>query len=224
MEKVGLKNLSPNWESIGKPLKRPLKEAILLSLNIIPDWEKYRKNLPSKLDLKINFDYVPRLQLAIEWALEANFMVNLKRTKDITESDLVYLPEFVNWATTKQNWEMPLEFRALAKSSEISQSLTSAKVTQKWELKPGKAYPGYRLALFHFLEKEYKDGKEYPPNAYDFIAKLKQDVDANQAPEDIFVRNKGIDYKTKDGATKKADLKTINQAINNLIIKLSEDE
>ena len=114
MEKVGLKNLSPNWESIGKPLKRPLKEAILLSLNIIPDWEKYRKNLPSKLDLEINFDYVHRLQLAIEWGLEANFLVNLKRTMDITESDLVYLPEFVNWAVTKQNWEMPSEFRAMA--------------------------------------------------------------------------------------------------------------
>ena len=34
MEKVGLKDLAPNWESIGKPLKRPLKEVILLSLNI----------------------------------------------------------------------------------------------------------------------------------------------------------------------------------------------
>lgn len=224
MEKVGLKDLAPNWESIGKPLKRPLKEAILLSLNVIPDWEIYIKNLPSKVDLQINFDYVMRLQLAKEWALEANFLVNLKPTKDITENDLVNLSEFVNWAIAKQNWEMPLEFRALANSSEISQLLTSAKVTPKWELKPGKAYPGYRLVLFQFLEKEHKDGKEYPPNAYDFIAKLKQDVETNQAPEDIFIRSKGIDYKTKDGVTKKADLKTINQAINNLIIKLSEDE
>jgi hypothetical protein len=224
MEKVGLKDLAPNWESIGKPLKRPLKEAVLLSLNIIPDWESHRKNLPPKSDLQINFDYVPRLQLSIEWALEANFLVNLKRTKDITENDLVYLSEFVNWAITKQNWEMPLEFRALANSSETSQLPTSKKVAQTWELKPGKAYPGYRLALFQFLEKEHKDGKEYPPNAYDFIAKLKKDVQANQAPEDIFIRSKGIDYKTKDGAIKKADLKTINQAIKNLITRLSEDE
>lgn len=114
MEIVGLKNLAPNWESIGRPLKRPLKEAILLSLNIIPDWEIYRKNLPPKSDLQINFDYVPRLQLAMEWALEANFLVNLKPTKDITENDLVYLSEFANWAITNQNWEMPSEFRAMA--------------------------------------------------------------------------------------------------------------
>ena len=130
MEKVGLKNLSPNWASIGKPLKRPLKEAILLSLNIIPDWEKYRKNLPSKSDLQINFDYVPRLQLAIEWALEAKFLVTLKRTKDITESDLVYLPEFVNWAITKQNWEMPSEFRAMALGAK-SEALMPTKASQK---------------------------------------------------------------------------------------------
>lgn len=129
MEKVGLKDLAPNWGSIGKPLKRSLKEAILLSLNTIPDWEIYIKNLPSKSDLDINFDYVHRLQLAIEWALEANFLVNLKRTKDITENDLVNLPEFVNWAVTKQNWEMPSEFRAMASAK--SEALIPTKASKK---------------------------------------------------------------------------------------------
>lgn len=135
MEKVGLKDLAPNWESIGKPLRRSLKEAILLSLNTIPDWEKYIKNLPSKLDLQINFDYVMRLQLAKEWALEANFLVNLKPTKDITENDLVYLSEFVSWAITKQNWEMPVEFRAMASVAK-SDALMPAKVSNKRGRRP----------------------------------------------------------------------------------------
>jgi hypothetical protein len=129
MEKFGLKDLAPNWESIGKPLKRPLKEAILLSLNIIPDWESHRKNLLPKSDLQINFDYVPRLQLAIEWALEANFLVNLKPTKEITENDLVYLSEFANWAVTKQDWKMPSEFRAMASAK--SEVLIPTKASKK---------------------------------------------------------------------------------------------
>ena len=151
----------------------------------------------------------------------------------------ILVQRFLRWLKNEDmGWDLPKELGAyiekLDKPNEphwaqglvdnLNNKLTQPKVTQKWQLKPGKAYPGYRLALFEFLEKEYKDGKEYPPNAYDFIAKLKQDVKANQVPEDIYVRNKGIDYKTKDGVTNKADLKAINQAIDNLIIKLSEDE
>lgn len=224
MEKVGLKDLAPNWESIGTPLKRSLKEAILLSLNIVPDWESHRKNLPPKSDLQINFDYVPRLQLAIEWALEANFLVNLKPTKDITENDLVYLSEFADWAIKNQNWKMPLGFRALAKSTEVAQFFTSEKAIQKWKLKPGKVYPGYRLTLFEFLEKEYNDGREYPPDAYGFIAKLKEDIANGIEPENIWIKRYAIQYKIKSGKTKEADLKSINQAIGDLIIRLSEDE
>jgi hypothetical protein len=85
--------------------------------------------------LQINFDYVPRLQLAIEWALESNFLVNLKRTKDITENDLVYLPKFVNWAITKQNWEMPIEFRAMASVAK-SDALMPIKASNKRGRRP----------------------------------------------------------------------------------------
>jgi hypothetical protein len=100
----------------------------------------------------------------------------------------------------------------------------SAKVIQKWKLKPGKVYPGYRLPLFEFLKKEYDDGRECPPNAYDFIAKLNEGIANGIEPENIWVKRYGIEYKIKSGKTKEADLKTINQAIKDLIIKLPEDE
>ena len=166
-----------------------------------------------------------RLQLAKEWALEANFLVKLKRTKDITENDLVYLPEFVNWAITNQNWEMPLEFRALAKINEITNlPIKTKSEIQQWQLKPGKIYPGYRLALFEFLKQEFVSGKVDPPNAHDFIAKLKEDVANGIKPVNIFTKRYGIEYKIKTGESRNAELKSINQAIGNLIIKLSEDE
>ena len=100
----------------------------------------------------------------------------------------------------------------------------SAKENQKWKLKPGKTYPGYRLPLFEFLKQEFANGKEDPPNAYDFIAKLKEDLDNGITLENIWVRRYGIDYKIKSGETKQADLKAINQSIGDLIIKLPEDE
>jgi hypothetical protein len=107
---------------------------------------------------------------------------------------------------------------------EITQLPVSAKVIQKWKLKPGKVYPGYRLPLFEFLKKEYDDGRECPPNAYDFIAKLNEGIANGIEPENIWVKRYGIEYKIKSGKTKEADLKTINQAIKDLIIKLPEDE
>ena len=125
-------DLKPNWESIGKPLKSSLKDAILLSLGVIPDWEIYAKNIPSKKHLEINFDYVHRLKLAIDWALEANFLVSLKRTKDISEIDEIYIPVFVNWVLEKQSWETPEEFRKLG-SSKIKNNLKTISEKLDWK-------------------------------------------------------------------------------------------
>jgi hypothetical protein len=219
-----LEKLVPDW-SYWDCDHLSLQDAICLSVNITPDWAKYTKDIGRKNVLDISFKYSPRLTNALNWAQNAECPWRYDHPNGFKETNQVKLSEFARWVVAeKPDWAIPDEFRALAKFSETSQLLKSAKVIQKWQLKPGKAYPGYRLALFEFLEKEFKDGKEYPPKAYDFIAKLKQDVKANQAPEDIFVRNKGIDYKTKNGATNKADLKAINQAIDNLIIRLSKDE
>jgi hypothetical protein len=218
-----LERLKPDW-SYWDCDHLSLQDAICLSANITPDWTKYTKDIGRRNVLKIN-DKLQRLPNSLNWAQSPDCLWRYDNPSEFKSTNQVKLSEFARWVVKeKPDWVIPSEFRALAKFSETSQLLTSAKVIQKWQLKPGKAYPGYRLALFEFLEKEYKDGKEYPPNAYDFIAKLKQDVKDNQIPEDIFVRNKGIDYETKDGVIKKADLKAINQAIDNLIIKLSEDE
>jgi len=122
-EKIDLNNLSPDWQSLGKPLKRSIKEAVLLSLNMIPDWEKYMKHLSPKTVLQINFDYVPRVNLAKEWALHESFLVNLKPTNQIEEQDLVYIPKFAKWAITKQGWSVPPEFRDLAEDLEAQPSL-----------------------------------------------------------------------------------------------------
>lgn len=220
---------TPNWTSWKNKRTVTLNQALLLCMNVCPKWYEAREDKDKFLsNLTIWSQYRLYFEDAHDWASGSGWVIEYLAEADIQEDDFVDLKKFARWACKDVSWneqnEIPNEFRALAKFSETSQLLTSAKVIQKWQLKPGKAYPGYRLALFEFLEKEYKDGKEYPPNAYDFIAKLKQDVKDNQAPEDIFVRNKGIDYITKDGVTNKADLKAINQAIDNLIIKLSEDE
>ena len=129
-EKIDLNNLCPDWQSIGKPLKRSIKEAVLLSLNIAPDWEGYMKHLSPKIALQINFDYVPRVKLAKEWALHEGFLVNLKQTSQIEENDLVYVQKFAEWAIVKQGWRVPPEFRNLAEDVE-AQSFLSV-----MELKP----------------------------------------------------------------------------------------
>lgn len=121
-ERVDLSNLSPDWQSLGKPLKRSIKDAVLLSLNIVPNWEGYIKHLSSKIVLQINFDYVPRVNLAKEWALQEGFLVNLKPTSQIEEQDLVYIPKFAQWAITKQGWVVPLEFRDLAENLDAQAS------------------------------------------------------------------------------------------------------
>ena len=215
-----------------------------LDLTSVKEWHASALSLginPKRIIRKLNrysepakFEYEGDESIGVEKLQEFLNRLDIIQNNKYVEKfylglDEVYLEGFVKWAITKKSFQnyFPKELQAYWAQElvdNLNNKLTQPKVTQKWQLKPGKAYPGYRLALFEFLEKEYKDGKEYPPNAYDFIAKLKQDVKANQVPEDIYVRNKGIDYKTKDGVTNKADLKAINQAIDNLIIKLSEDE
>jgi hypothetical protein len=222
MEKVGLKDLAPNWESIGKPLKRSLKEAILLSLNTIPDWEKYIKNLPPKSDLDINFDYVHRLQLAIEWALEVNFLVNLKPTKDITENDLVYLSKFANWAITNQNWKMPLEFRALAKSIEVSPIVIVTKSKLPWGLKPLseiQRMPNYRAVLYQTLKKMYEEGKETVPTAYEVLESWRSEF-KNEQPKEckIWVLRTTFEFENKEGKRSIVQVKTLKEAIQRLLI------
>jgi len=144
----------------------------------------------------------------------------------------VRVKRFLLWLKNEDmGWTLPPELQAyietIDKPREIKPTKPikiSAKENQKWKLKPGKTYPGYRLPLFEFLKQEFINGKEDPPNAYDFIAKLKEDVANGITLENIWVRRYGIDYKIKSGETKKADLKAINQSIGDLIIKLSEDE
>lgn len=121
-EKIDLNNLSPDWQEIGKPLKRSIKEVVLLSLNIAPDWERYMKHLSPNVALQINFDYVPRVNLAKEWALHESFLVNLKPACQIEETDLVYVPKFAKWAIVNQGWGVPLEFRNLAEDIEAQTS------------------------------------------------------------------------------------------------------
>lgn len=223
-------------------------EVVLLTLGFDPENHQIGyldgHYLVTESDLKEKQkEFIRRMGIVQDYRFKSyDYMTNDGEWGDYFAKDFnnrVLVKRFLLWLKNENfGWNLPKELQAYIEKlntpneshwaqelvDNLNNKLTQPKVTQKWQLKPGKAYPGYRLALFEFLEREYKDGKENPPNAYDFIAKLKQDVKANQAPEDIFVRNKGIDYITKDGVTHKADLKAINQAIDNLIIKLSEDE
>ena len=220
---------TPIWASWKNKRTVTLNQALLLCMNVCPRWYEARDDKDKFLsNITIWSLYRLYLEDAHDWASGSGWVIEYLAEADIQEDDFVDLKKFARWACEDVSWneqnEIPNEFRALAKFSETPHLLTSAKVIQKWQLKPGKAYPGYRLALFEFLEKEFKDGKEDPPNAYDFIAKLKEDVANGITLENIWVRRYGIDYQIKSGETKKADLKAINQSIGDLIIKLSEDE
>lgn len=220
---------TPNWTSWKNKRTVTLNQALLLCMNVCPKWYEAREDKDKFLsNLTIWSQYRLYFEDAHDWASGSGWVRDYLAEDDIQEDDFVDLKKFARWACEDVSWneqnEIPNEFRVLAKPSEISRLLTSAKVTQKWKLKPGKAYPGYRLALFEFLKQEFINGKEDPPNAYDFIAKLKEDVANGTTLENIWVRRYGIDYKIKSGETKQADHKEINQSIGGLIIKLSEDE
>lgn len=115
VENFTVKDLVPNWDMVGKPLKVSLRDAVLYTLNLTPDWENYQKYIKdSKLALEINFNYSPRLKLAIDWALEAGYLVHLKPTKDIKETDLVYFLKFIEWAVNVQFWNIPERLKLIA--------------------------------------------------------------------------------------------------------------
>lgn len=115
-----VKDLEPDWKMIGKPNKVTLRDAILYSLNISPDWEGYQRYIDdTKLALKINFEYAPKLKLAIDWALEAGYLVELKPTHKINELDLVYLEKFIEWALKVQSWDIPEELKLICGFREV---------------------------------------------------------------------------------------------------------
>ena len=220
---------TPNWTSWKNKRTVTLNQALLLCMNVCPKWYEARDDQEQFLsNLTIWSQYRLYFEDAHDWASGSGWVINYLDEIDIQGDNFVDLKKFARWACEDVSWneqnKIPSEFRMLAKLSEITQSSISLKINQKWKLKPGKTYPGYRLALFEFLEQEFVSGKVDPPNAHDFIAKLKEDLANGIKLENIFLKRYGIDYKIKIGEIRNADLKSINQSIGNLIIKLSEDE
>jgi len=214
-----------HWLKLYKPLN---EEIILLTLELNPDdikidhfmGERYIVNKKNLLG-ELNLEYDRRMRLLKEsrfrpFAYLENlndggwgnyFSADGSGTQVITNRFLLWLNnEEIGWDLPK---ELTTYIEKLDKPNEpqwaqelvdnLNNKLTQPKVTQKWKLKPGKVYPGYRLALFEFLKKEYDDGMECPPNAYDFIAKLNEGIANGIEPENIWVKRYGIEYKIKSG-------------------------
>lgn len=80
-----------------------------------------------------------------------------------------------------------------------------------WHLATPDRFPGYRLALYRLLKAAHDAGKPRP------TAREVLDAWKLNRPEDVAsVWSRGITYRTGTGATKTADTKAIQAAIENL--------
>jgi hypothetical protein len=82
-----------------------------------------------------------------------------------------------------------------------------------WGVKRPKRFIGYTLPLYNFANAAFEAGELLPPKAMDVIEawRVNKPLDIEQ------VLDKEIIYSSSQGTTKSANLKAIQQAINNLV-------
>lgn len=110
-----LDRLRPDW-SYWTMHHLSLEDAICLSINITPDWNKYSKHIGRKNTISINYGYAPRFANASSYAQDSVW--RYENMDEVTNQ--VKLSEFARWVVKeKPDWQLPSEFRALAKISEV---------------------------------------------------------------------------------------------------------
>jgi len=172
-----LERLKPDW-SYWECDHLSLENAISLSVNITPDWIS-NKVIGRKNNLRISFEYSPRLTNALNWAQSPDCLWRYDNPSEFIQTNQVKLCEFARWvAKEKPSWVIPSEFRALAKLGDINQIGSPIKLSSaEWKEK-AQAYGGSFLnenpqltidqvsALIHarFIEEKiiasYGDGTE----------------------------------------------------------------
>lgn len=134
------------------------------------------------------------------------------------------------WAQSK-GYDLPQELVALVNNAAPAQELsTTAPVVTanaggeklavpNWQMRlPPERLPGYRWPLYQYLEAVQKDGKPRP-TAHDVLLAWRI-----SPPEDLSVSGVGhrmeLHYRIKTGTLKTADLKTVQAAIEKLILSI----
>jgi biotin operon repressor len=113
-----LEQLVPDW-SYWACDHLSLQDALCLSVNITPDWNKYTKVIGRKNVLNISFEYSPRLTNALNWAQNPDGLWRYDNPNGFKETNQVKLSEFAKWVVLeKPDWAISDEFKALAKLGE----------------------------------------------------------------------------------------------------------
>jgi hypothetical protein len=115
-----LERLRPDW-SYWDCDHLSLENAISLCVNITPDWIS-NKVIGRKNNLRISFEYSPKLTNALNWAQSPDCLWRYDKPSEFKSTNQVKLSEFVRWVIKeKPDWVIPSEFRALAKLGDINQ-------------------------------------------------------------------------------------------------------
>lgn len=119
-----------------------------------------------------------------------------------------------SWGVTYQlQWPRPWSLSAIEKG--LNNAQNSAQPIQRstaWKLKTSiKRFPGYRQALYEYLEAAHVAGQPLPK------ARGVLNAWKNTLPPDIQVMTDGVKYNDGKGNLKEANLKAIQQAIKGLL-------
>ena len=115
-----LERLKPDW-SYWDCDHLSLENAISLCVNITPDWIS-NKVIGRKNNLRISFEYSPRLTNAFNWAQSPDCLWRYDNPSEFKSTNQVKLSEFARWVVKeKPDWVIPSEFRALAKLGDTNQ-------------------------------------------------------------------------------------------------------
>ncbi|MDH6154719.1 hypothetical protein M2124_000991 [Polynucleobacter sphagniphilus] len=216
-----LERLKPDW-SYWDCDHLSLQDAICLSTNITPDWAKYIKDIGRRNVLKIN-DKLQRLPNALSWAQSPDCLWRYDDPSEFKASNQVKLSEFARWVVKeKPDWVIPSEFRALAKSIEVSPIVSVTKSKLPWGLKPLseiQRMPNYRAVLYQTLKKMYEEGKETAPTAYEVLESWRSEF-KNEQPKEckIWVLRTTFEFENKEGKRSTVEVKSLKEAIQRLLI------
>jgi hypothetical protein len=113
-----LERLKPDW-SYWNCDHLSLENAISLCVNITPDWIS-NKVISGKNNLRISFEYSPKLTNALNWAQSSDCLWRYDNPSEFKATNQVKLSEFARWVVKeKPDWVIPIEFRALARLGEV---------------------------------------------------------------------------------------------------------
>ena len=129
---------------------------------------------------------------------------------------------FLLWLKNEDmGWELPAELQAYIDSLGKPSNAKPIKPKLAWGLKPLSEIQrmnGYRAVLYQTLQKMCDEGKSAPPTAYEVLDSWR--IEFKDQPKDckIYVLSKSFEYLNDLGMKKTVNAKSLNDAIQRLII------